>query len=97
MANGGRLTLKEHEEWCRNQHEQVSRCLTKIDKRLASVETHTLTHAQCAEQVRTELKALNSWAQKRDGATKALMWVGIISGSIIGFMAFLWGLISNVK
>jgi hypothetical protein len=57
--------------------------LSKMYTRLGKMETHIATHAKCAENVTKELKCLNKWAQKRDGATTALLWVAGVSGTII--------------
>lgn len=74
---------KKHDAWCEQQHAEVQKAVGKIFTRLGTMETHIEAHATCAKEVREELKTLNSWTQKRDGATKALMWVAGISGTII--------------
>ena len=74
----------EHQKWCEAQHSAVNGKISKIYTRLGKMDTHIAAHAVCAEEVREELKSLNAWALRRDGATKALMWVAGISGIVVG-------------
>jgi len=82
--------ISEHDKWCRDQHEKVTGSIAKVYTRLGKMETHIEAHAICAAEVREELKTLNSWAQKRDGATTALMWVAGIGGTIIMLVTFVY-------
>lgn len=74
---------EDHDKWCREQHNIITKSIGKIYTRLGTMETHIEAHKDCAEQVRKELKTLNNWAQKRDGATTALMWVAGIAGTLL--------------
>ncbi len=84
----------EHQKWCEEQHSSVNGKMSKIYTRLGKMETHIEAHATCAEEVRKELKSLNAWALKRDGATKALMWVAGIGGTIIALTTAVYKLSS---
>jgi len=77
------IKKSDHQKWCEQQHAIVNGNIGKIYTRLGKMDTNIATHAKCAEEVRKELKALNRWAQKRDGATTALMWVAGISGTLL--------------
>ncbi len=82
--------------------------LGKIETRLAAIEVHQsetaktfFTHISaskdCAEEVRKELAKINSWAQRREGATKALMWVAGVVGGLTAFLGAMWGVMSGGK
>ncbi len=82
--------------------------LGKIETRLAAIEVHQSETAKtffnhiaaskdCAEQVRSELAKINSWAQRREGATKALMWVASVVGGLTAFFGGMYLMLSGGK
>ncbi len=82
--------------------------LGKIETRLTAIEVQLvndskkyLTHIQashdCAKEVRNELAQLNRWAQRREGGTKALMWVAGLLGGITAFFGGLWVMLTGAK
>ena len=82
--------------------------LGKIETRLAAIEVHQsetyktfFNHISaskdCAEEVRKELAKINSWAQRREGATKALMWVAGVVGGMTAFFGGLWVMLTGGK
>ena len=77
------IKKSDHQKWCEQQHSSVNGNIGKIYTRLGKMDAHIESHAACAREVRNELKALNKWCLKRDGATTALMWVAGISGTIL--------------
>ncbi len=75
---------KDHEEWCRNQHAEMTKNIAKVYTRLGKMESLAEERGDCTKQVRKELQSINDWTKKRDGATHALMWVAGILGVVFG-------------
>ncbi len=68
--------------------------LTETGKKVTE---HVEANHACAEEVRKELAKINSWAQRREGATKALMWVGGVVGGMTAFFGGVWVMLTGGK